>query len=48
VERVVQALGVPVARIGVLNEAGGLRWSAGNVDVTVAEMARAWLGTLDW
>lgn len=37
-----------LATIGTLNESGRLVWAKGGVDVRVEELARAWLGTLNW
>jgi phosphoribosylformylglycinamidine synthase II len=40
--------GLPCAVLGTLNTSGVLAWDKGDVNISVDELASAWLGTLDW
>ncbi|GMV26229.1 MAG: hypothetical protein AMXMBFR58_22600 [Phycisphaerae bacterium] len=39
---------IPASVIGTLNSTGRLTWTRGAVDLPVADLTSAWLGTLDW
>jgi phosphoribosylformylglycinamidine synthase II len=40
--------GIHATLIGTLNTSGKMTWAKGDVSVGVAELVRAWRGTLDW
>ena len=40
--------GIECSSLGTLNDSGQLTWRDGDVHVAVPDLAKAWLGTLDW
>ncbi len=40
--------GLHAIQLGALDRSGSLRWPHADLDVTVADLIRAWRGTLDW
>jgi len=42
------AAGIVVTQLGTLTDTGELSWSAGDVRVSVDDLAKAWLTPLDW
>jgi phosphoribosylformylglycinamidine (FGAM) synthase-like enzyme len=42
------AANIECCELGQLNASGTLTWPAAHVDASVDDLAKAWLGTLDW
>ena len=40
--------GLSCTRLGVVNTSGTLGWTSVGVKLGVDELAKAWMGTLDW